>query len=411
MISAIMGNVFANGQQEAGSGVRPTLELLQNKPEIDPQLKAYAKAWGDANGVDVAIKTVGGSVDVTVGQMLTIGYAAGDLPDIFIFPGVDDYKQWAEVILDVSDQKWVDDTAVEFVYDGKVYGFPVAVEGWGMAYNAEILEAAGIDPAGLVNLEAYTAAFEKLDSMKAELGLDSVMSMAAAISMSWVTAHHNFNSLLSNGLAYGDLSVTNDLLAGKVDMDRLEQYASWVELLFTYADQSILVTGDYDAQVGSFAMGKSAFLHQGNWADGNIEASGASFERAFAPHGSMTEATDGIFVSAPSYYAINKDSKVVDYAKKFLNDLVYTDEGHNYMVNEAGMIPAFSPVTLSPSSPLSQSVQKWVADGKVYSWDQYYFSEDFRNNTLGPIYNQFAGKQINKAQFIDALNTAFESLK
>jgi len=379
LVTTIFGNVFANGQQEgSGSGVIPTLELLQNKPEIDAALKTYAKAWGEANGVDVKIKTVGGSVDVTVDQMLNIGYAAGALPDVFIFPGVADYEKWSEVILDLSDEKWTNDTAVEFVYkDGKTYGFPVAVEGWGLAYNAEILKAAGVDPAGLVNIEAYTAAFKKIDSMKAELGLDSVMSMAAAISMSWVTAHHNFNSLISNGVDYGDLSVVDSFLAGNVDMDRLEQYASWVELLFTYADQSVLVTGDYDAQVGAFAMGKAAFLHQGNWADGNIEGSGATFERAFAPHGSMKKDTDGIFVSAPTYYAINKDSKVIDFAKKFLDDLVYTTEGHNYMVNEAGMIPAFSTVELSPTSPLSQSVQKWVAEGKVYSWNQYYFTEDF----------------------------------
>ena len=404
------GTAFAGGAQ-GGSEVRPTLELLQNKPEIDPQLKAYAKAWGDANGVDVVIKTVGGSIDVTVDQMLTIGYAAGDLPDIFIIPGVADYKKWEEVILDLSDQKWVKDTAVEFVYDGKVYGFPVAVEGWGMAYNVEILKKAGVDPTGLVNLGAYKAAFGKIDSMKDELGLDSVVSMAASIGMGWVTAHHNFNSYLSNGLPYGDLSVSNNLLAGKVDMDRLEQYASWVELLFKYADKAVLTTGDYDAQVGAFASGKAAFLHQGNWADGNIEGSGATFERAFAPHGSMNDATDGIFVAAPTYYVINKDSKVIDSAKQFLNDLVYTDAGHNYMVKEAGMIPAFSTVKLSPTSPLSQSVQKWAAEGKVYSWNQYYTSDDFKNTTLAPIYNQFASGSIDKAQFVEAFKKAVESLK
>jgi raffinose/stachyose/melibiose transport system substrate-binding protein len=405
----LSGFAFAGGGQE-GSGVLPRLELLQNKPEIDPQLKAYAKMWGEKNGVDVVIKTVGGSIDVTVDQMLTVGYASGDMPDIFVFPGVADYEKWKEIILDLSGEKWVDDTAVEFVYNGKVYGFPVAVEGWGMAYNADILEAAGVDPAGLVSLDAYRDAFAKIDSMKGELGLDSVVSMAASISMGWVTGHHNFNSLLSNGLPYGDLSVTNDLLAGKVDVQRLTEYADWVGLLFEYADQAVLLTGDYDAQVGAFANEKAAFLHQGNWADGNIEGAGATFTRAFAPHGSMESATDGIFVAAPTYYAINSESDVIDLAKKYLSDLVYTDEGHNYMVNEAGMIPAYSTVKLSPSSPLSQSVQAWAAEGKVYSWNQYYFSEDFRNNVLAPTFNQFASGNIDKGEFVAALKAAFESL-
>ncbi|WP_037547920.1 ABC transporter substrate-binding protein [Spirochaeta lutea] len=407
ILVAATGFVFAGGDQEGG-GV-PRLEILQNKPEIDAQLKAYAAAWGQKNGVQVVVKTVGGSVDVDVDQMLTIGYAAGEMPDIFVFPGVADYEKWSEVILDVSDQPWVEETSVEFTYDGKVYGFPVAVEGWGLAYNADILEAAGVDPASLVNYAGYKAAFEKIDSMKAELGLESVVSMAASISMSWVTAHHNFNSLLSAGLPYGDLSVVNDLLAGNVDMARLSQYADWVELLFTYADQAVLLTGDYDAQVGAFAQGKAAFLHQGNWADGNIEAAGAEFPRAFAPHGALATETDGIFASAPAYYAINADSDVQELAKKFLNDLVFTDAGHRYMVEEAGMIPAFASVELSPASPLSQSVQEWVASGKVYSWNQYYFSDSFRDDTLGPIYNQFASGTLSKAQFIQAMKQAFES--
>jgi raffinose/stachyose/melibiose transport system substrate-binding protein len=129
---------------------------------------------------------------------------------------------------------------------------------------------------------------------------------------------------------------------------------------------------------------------------------------AFAPHGSMEQATDGIFVAAPSFYAIYKDSKNVELAKKFLNDLVTTPEGHNYMVKEALMIPAFSGIDLQPEGQLSKSVQEWSAAGKVYSWNQYYFSGDFRDKVLAPIYNQFAAGQITKAQFIDLMAKAFQ---
>ncbi|AFG38288.1 ABC transporter substrate-binding protein [Spirochaeta africana] len=402
-------SLFAAGQAETGG--RQRLELLQNKPEIDAELKAYAQQWGRENNVDVVIKTVGGSIDVTVEQMLTIGYSSGEMPDIFVFPGLESYQMWSEVILDLSDEPWVQDTSVEFTYDGRVYGFPVNIEGWGLAYNADILEAAGIDPAGLTNLDAYREAFATLDSMKDELGIKAPVSMAAAMSMGWVTAHHNFNSLLSNGLPYGDLSVVNDLRAGNVDMDRLGQYADWVELLFTYADQAVLTTGDYDAQVGAFVAGDTAFLHQGNWVDGNIADAGADFPIAFAPHGSLERDTDGIFVAAPAYYAINAESRVTDIARKFLNDMVYTEAGQRFMVEEAGMIPAFSNVESRPSGPLSQSVQEWNAADQVYSWNQYYFSDDFRDNTLAPIYNRFASGAISKEQFVNALRSAFESLQ
>lgn len=383
------------------------ITLMQNKPEIDAALKAYAAIWSKATGVGVTIKSVGGSSGTSLGQQLRADYAAGDMPDIFVIAGIEDYKEWEKIILDLSSEKWVPRTSVAFKVGSKIYGFPVAVEGWGMAYNADVLAKAGVDPKTLVNYDGYKKAFEKIDGMKSSLGLKSVVSMAAAIDMGWVTAHHNFNSLLSNGLSYGDLSVVNNLLAGKVDAARLNEYADWVELLFKYADKAVLTTGNYDAQVGAFASGKAAFLHQGNWVDPNLKDAKVSFKTAFAPHGSMKKATDGIFVAAPSFYVIDKESKNIAGAKRFLEDMVFTSAGQNYMVVEAGMIPAYSNVTLKPTGQLSMSVQAWTAAAKVYSWSQYYFSGDFRDKTLAPIYNQFANGSITKAKFVELMTAAF----
>jgi len=384
------------------------ITLAQNKPEIDAALKAYAATWSKANNVPVTIKSVGGGTGMDLDSQLKADLAAGDMPDIFAINGLENYKEWADLVLDLSGERWVKNTSVAFKYEGKVYGYPVAVEGWGMAYNGDILKKAGVDPKTLVNYAAYKAAFAKIDAMKSSLGIKSVVSMAASLDMGWVTAHHNFNSLLSNGLPYGDLSVTNDLLAGKVDAKRLSEYADWVELLFKYADKAVLTTGNYDAQVGAFASGQAAFLHQGNWTDPNMAQAKATFPMAFAPHGSMARSTDGIFAAAPSFYCVNKNSKNVAAAKKFLNDLVFTDAGNKYMVIDAGSIPAFSNVKLNPTGQLSKSVQAWAAAGKIYSWNQYYFTEDFRNKTLAPIYNQLATGAITKAQFIDLMTKAFQ---
>lgn len=399
------GVAFASGAQEGGG----SLTLMQNKPEIDSMLQDYGQVWSEQSGVDVTIKSVGGSSGTSLGQQLRADYTAGEMPDIFIIAGIEDYREWESLILDLSGEDWVDETSVAFTVDGTVYGFPVAIEGWGMAYNENILKAAGVNPDDLVNFDAYQEAFEKIDAMKDELGLDSVVSMAASADMGWVTAHHNFNSLLSNGLPYGDTSVVEDLRAGNVDQERLAQYADWVELLFTYADPAVLTTGNYDAQVGAFATEKAAFLHQGNWVDPNMDAAGATFPMGFAPHGSMEKDTNGIFVSAPSFYVINAESDNIEAAKQFLNDMVFTDEGQEFMVEDAGMIPAYANVNLNPDGQLSQSVQEWNAAGNVYAWNQYQFSGEFRDQVLAPIYNQFATGRITKDEFIDQMTAAFEN--
>lgn len=393
-----------------GGAEEASITLMQNKPEIDAMLQDYSSAWSEETGIDITVKSVGGSSGTSLGQQLRADYSAGEMPDIFVIAGIEDYREWESIILDLSDEPWTEETSVAFTVDGNVYGFPVAIEGWGMAYNADILEEAGVDPASLVNYDGYRAAFEKIDGMKGELGLDSVVSMAASADMGWVTAHHNFNSLLSNGLPYGDTSVVEALQAGNVDEQRLSEYADWVELLFSYADRGVLTTGNYDAQVGAFATGKAAFLHQGNWVDPNMDAANADFEMGFAPHGSMRDATEGIFVSAPSFYVINAESENIEAARQYLNDMVFTEAGQEFMVEDAGMIPAYANVDLNPAGQLSRSVQEWAAEGNVYAWNQYQFSGEFRDQTLAPIYNQFAAGQINKQEFVDGMTAAFESL-
>ena len=383
-----------------------TIKLAQGKPEIDAQLKAYAEIYKEQTGVEVEIESCGGD-SCELGQQLKSDYAADDMPDIFQIQGIEDYNDWAGMIEDLSGEKWVSDTDVAFSVDGKVVGFPVSIEGWGLAYNADLLEQAGIDPATLTNYGAYVDAFEKLDSMKDELGIDAVVSMTAGQGMYWVTADHDLNSLLSNGEEYGNLDLTNSLLAGDVDQTILTEYANWVNLLFDYSDQTVLTTGDYDAQVGAFANQKTVFCHQGNWIDGNL--TDATFAMGFAPYGTRTSDTDGIFVAAPSWYVINSQSENVQAAKDFLNSFVYTEAGNDYIVNEAGMIPAFKNITMSPAGKLSQSVQEWSKEGKTYAWNQYYFSSDFRTNTLGPIYNLLANDEITVEQFVEQMTQAFEN--
>jgi len=76
-----------------------------------------------------------------------------------------------------------------------------------------------------------------------------------------------------------------------------------------------------------------------------------------------------------------------------------SEEGANYLVNEAKKISAFTNVTLEPSTPLSKSVMEWYAAGKTYDWQQYKLPDGFGMGTLGPIYEQLASGAINVDQF------------
>jgi len=404
--------VGCNGQSET------TLVIFQNKVEIDDALSTYAAAWGEANGVNVQVISCGGD-SCTYGTQILAEFQKAEQPDIFVIEGMGGYDIYADKILSLDGEAWTANTDLEFIVDGVTYGFPVSVEGWGMAYNETILTAAGVDPADLTSLAAYQTAFAAIQSYYDTNNMTdyAVVSMIGGGSgTTWVTGLHDFNAYLSSGLAYSDSSIIDELNSGVVDATRLGNYANWVELLFEYSDQTVLTQGTYDDQIALFASGKAAFIHQGNWIDPNLvtyyeeNPTVTQFTMGYAPYGAAAGENTKIFISAPSYYVINKDSDDIDNAKLFLNDLASTTAGAEYMVNEASMVPAFTNITLTPSTPLSAEVASWMAAGNMYAWWQNDMPSGFGMETLGPIYANYAAGTITKEQFIQGITDAINGL-
>lgn len=385
------------------------IKLFHNKVEISEALTNYANAYSASHDFKVNIVSAGGSVDYETALKAEF---ANEMPDIFAITGPSMYETFKDYIADQSSEEWAKYTTNAYNgANGEVVGFPVSIEGYGLAYNADILSKAGIDPATLTNINTFRAAVEKLDSMKSELGLDAVVSMvsSSATGMTWVTAEQNLNVYLSAGLPYGDTTYIDMFLQGKVDPERFHAYCQYVDLLFQYADQNILVTGTQDMQLTSFISGKTAFYHQGNWMDPSIAAVGAKFPMGYIPFSFLEEDMKGIMISAPSWYVINKQSAHYDECAKFLNDMVTTAEGQKYIMVDAAMIPAFTNVEGTIASPLSAAVMQWNRDGQNYAWQQYKMPSGFPKGTLAPIYELLASKAIDAATFesmmIEAIST------
>ena len=80
------------------------------------------------------------------------------------------------------------------------------------------------------------------------------------------------------------------------------------------------------------------------------------------------------------------------------------------MVNKAGMVPAFSNVTLEPAGDLSKDVMKAAAAGDIYSWGFGYMPDGFGQNNLGPIFELLAQKAITVDQFVDMVEAEFAQI-
>lgn len=386
-------------EEEKPEASGEAIRIVNGKIEVDNQLKAFAKSYSERTGQEVIIESLGGGVDIN-GTLK--GYlAAGNMPDIFVFGGEGDYETWKNQMTDLSGEEWVSNTDFGFKSEtGEVVGFPYAVEGYGITYNADILEAAGVDPSSLTSFDAYKAAFEKIDGMKEELGIDAVASVAAESGqMFWSTANHIFGYYLSLGLERGDTTYIDMLKEGKIDEARLGQFADYVKMLFNYSDPTVLISGTYDDQLALWAQGKTAFITQGNWIDPSLPDYDVTFAVGMAPLAFLQEETPGILADSPSWWAVHNEGNI-EAAKAFLNDIALSEEGEKALVTESGMISPYTSCTIEPETPLAVHLKQYVDAGNTYSWEWTKMPEGIAQNATGGLFELYAKDEIDKETFV-----------
>lgn len=393
----------SKADSKAGEGA---LRLVNGKIEIDSQLKKVAEKYKEKTGQEVVIESLGGGVDIQ-GQLKSYK-AADNMPDIFVIGGDGDYANWTDSVADLSDSEFAKNT--DFAYkdkaSGKVVGFPYAVEGYGITYNADILEKAGIDPETLKNYDAFKAAFEKLDSMKSELGLQAVASVAAESGqMYWSTGNHLFGYYYTGGLDRGDNKYFDMAMKGEFDDQRLSEFADMTALLFKYADPQVLISGTYDDQLALWAQGKTAFITQGNWIDPSLPTYNVTFKAGLLPLAFTKADMTKILADCPSWWCVYKDGKNVDAAKKFLDYLAIDPDAQEILVKEAGMISPYKTSTVEPETPLAVSLKKYVDAGNTSSWAWSNMPEGIAQNKLGLIFESFAKGDMTNDQFVQMMKT------
>ena len=383
------------------------LRLVNGKIEVDAQLKELAAAYEKETGVKVNIESMGGGIDI---QGTLKGYFQADnMPDIFVNGGDTDFKNWEGHLVDMSKEKWVSDTDAAYKdKDGKVLGFPYTTEAIGLAYNADVLEKAGIDPKSITGPESMKKAFETLDSKKDELGLTAVVGyVAEATNLYWSTGNHLFGVYEDGGLKRDDTKYFDLLEQGKIDKDRFSKYADMVELFNKYADPALLVSGTYDQQIQNFSAGKYAFVTQGSWIGATMtnddkeqyEAAG-KFKVGMIPY-AFEEGIDTIQTNSPSWWAVfDNDNK--EEALKFLQ-WVCEDEGQKLLVQKAGFVSPFKSISYVAEDPFAQTITDYTKAGKTSAWHWLGNKEGLAQNALGVVYQDFASGNLDKAKFVDTV--------
>lgn len=391
-----------------------TIRLVNGKIEVDEQLKKLASMYEEETGVKVEIESMGGGIDI---QGTLKGYYQSDnMPDIFVNGGATDFANWEGLLADMSDQEWASDTDAAYVDEeyGTI-GFPYTTEAIGLAYNADILDKAGIDPSTLTSPDAIKTAFETIDSMKDDLGITAVVGYCAEpVNLYWSTGNHLFANYLDAGLDRDDttyIDMLND--GGQLDEERFTDFAAFVGLLNQYSDPALLVSGTYDQQILNFSKGQYAFVTQGSWigatmtsTDADAYAEAGNFAVGMVPY-AFEDGIDTILTNSPSWWAVYKDGNV-EAAEAFLQWLT-TDEAQEVLVKEAGFVSPFKSCTIVGDDPFAQTISDYVAAGKTSGWHWLGQIEGLAQNYTGQVFADYASGSLDEAGFVAAMTQVIQS--
>ena len=387
----------------SGEGIR----LLNGKPEIDTQLKNLAAKYEEETGKVVSVETIGG--DTNASDELKKMYQADNMPDIFVIEA-NQAANWDGLLADLTGEAWTEDTDYELV-DEKMgtIGFPYTVEATALAYNAEILEKAGVDPASLTSPAAWQKAAETLDSKKDELGLTAVFGWCAEpANLGWSSGTHVFAQYLDAGLAQDDttyIDLLND--GGKIDEARMKDFAAFVGMMNKYSDPTLLIDGTYDNQVAGFAAGKYAFVTQGNWINGGVTGSPdyTGWAMGFAPY-AFEDGIDTIIAGPPSFWTVYSDGDV-DAAKAFLQ-WVSDDSAQEILVNEAGLISPFKDCSFVAADPFAESIKSYMDAGKTSGWHTMLKKDGLQNKTC-QVFADYAKGALDEDAFVKTMGQVISS--
>ncbi|OIN66243.1 ABC transporter substrate-binding protein [Exiguobacterium sp. KRL4] len=401
------GTLNSDDSKDSGSSKDgKTLNVFQFKAEIAKDMEKMAKAYEKETGVKVVVQTVGGGSDY--GAALKSQFASGNEPDVFNNGGFTEAKTWQDKLEDLSDEKWVSDltdlSKEPMTIDGKLYGMPMNLEGYGFIYNKEIFKKAGITelPKTLTEL---TEASKKLKA-------DGVTPFSIGYGEWWILGNH----LMNIPMAQQDDpdQFIADLNAGKgkfEDNKQFKEFMNLFDLTIEYGNKNPLTT-DYNTQVSQFAEGKTAMIQQGNWAQQLITDVNPDIEMGFIPMpiNDDKEKMDRLPVGVPNNWVVNKNSKNKEEGKKFLEWMATSETGKDYMVNKFKFIPAFKSIEAADLGPLADDIIKYSKEDKTISWNWFKYP-DGAVNEFGAIMQAYVGKQKTSEEMLQDFTKTWEKMK
>ena len=353
------------------------ITLLNTKAEIQVALEKMGAAFEEKSGVHVEVMPVTDG-DSPYTKMVSL-YNSGNPPTLAILDTTDVIALAEEKAADLTEEPWTAE-AEEYLtrINGKVYSFPLCIEGRGLIYNKKVIEGAlgeEFDPESVTTLDEFVELLDRL----VDAGIEKPVSLAKE---DWSLGAHHLQYIYEtyDGTSEGAAKIIEELKNGDVKVesyDRVYELLDMFDVLKKYnVAKGDPLGADYDEMAIDLADGKTAFWFNGNWAWPNLEEAGAESEDeyGFLPYfmnnypddfvNSKIQASPSKQVMMDSIVATEKEQAA---AKEFLNWIVYSEIGQQMLVKTCNVIPPFINNPYEPADPLSRDIYERVQAGEAFN--------------------------------------------
>lgn len=378
-----------------------TINIVQVKVEIADALKKMEYDYEkENNGIKLKFVTYGGGADYEYG--LISKFQAGEAPDVYVNGGYAKLNLWLDKAEDLSDQPWVggieEGALAPVTRDGKIYGMPQAIEGFGFAYNKALFEKAGI--------KTLPDTLDKLETACEKLKSAGIQPFSNSYAEWWVLGMHNFNLLLVH--QPNTQKFINDIASGKTKIKDNAYVSGWVRLLdltLEYGQNNPTVTGDYVTSANDFFAGKAAMIQQGNWMQPDLDKVDEKLDVGFIPMPVGNTPEDKICAGVPNFWVVYKDSKYKSESKAWLNWMVNSETGKHYITDELKFISPFKSIKSQNYKGLNASLFEYLSKGATYGWE-YPRIPDGITEMIGAAMMKYLGRQSTKEELYESIDKA-----
>ena len=389
------------------------IRYLNFKPEVAEVYDRISEAYEKEKGVKLIVETAASG---TYESTLTARMATSDAPTLFQINGPIGYVSWAEYCADLSDTelyKHLKDKNLAVSSDGKVYGIPYVVEGYGIIYNQKILDAYFALPEKatkynsadeITNFKALKAVVEDMQKNKDKLGIDGVFAATSLkTGEDWRWQTHLMNIPITLEFMNKGLDLTGEGYK-TIDFRFSDNFKNIFDLYINNSttDKKQLGTLDVTSSMAEFALGKCAMVQNGNWGASQIlGVSGnkvASEDIRFMPIYTGIDGEEGIglCIGTENFICINAKADKAEQkaAADFLYWLFSSETGKKFVTDELGFISPFDTFTEDevPDDPLAREIMRWMNKEDITNlpWNFTVFPSQHYKDKLGTALLKYA---------------------